>query len=207
MIDEGTIKFVSHWTESPPLDLPEIAGLLTWRKPLFAAALIGHDQAHDVGYGNLSARIGDTGQFVISGSQTGHISCPGARHFARVTEARIEANTVVSTGPVEASSESLTHAAIYALEPAIRAVVHVHSPDLWAGLKDTLPATRNGIAYGTPPMAFEFARLYAETAFADDGIARMAGHEGGLISFGNSVQHAAERILALMTDQAIGKRG
>ena len=31
MIDEGTIKFGSHWTESPPLDLPEIAELLTWR--------------------------------------------------------------------------------------------------------------------------------------------------------------------------------
>ena len=200
MIDEGTIKFASHWTQSPPLDLPEIAELLTWREPLFAAALIGHDQAHDVGYGNLSARIGDTRQFVISGSQTGHISCPDAGHFARVTEARIDTNTVVSTGPVKASSESLTHAAIYALEPSIRAVIHVHNTDLWTGLKKTLPATHDGIAYGTPPMALEFIRLYTETAFANDGIARMAGHEGGLISFGMSVQHAAERVLALMTD-------
>ena len=41
MTDEGTIKFASHWTASPPLDLAEIIELLAWREPLFPAALIG----------------------------------------------------------------------------------------------------------------------------------------------------------------------
>ena len=197
MIDEGTIKFDSHWSKSAPLELPEIADLLTWRKPLFDAALIGHDDEHDVGYGNLSARIGDSGQFVISGSQTGHIARPDAEHFALVTDYDIAQNTVASTGAAEASSESLTHAAIYELNPAIRAVVHIHSEKLWVGLSLSLPSTRENIAYGTPQMAREFARLYAETPFAETGVARMAGHEGGLISFGASVQEATERMLDL----------
>jgi len=197
MIDEGVIKFDAHWRKSPPLALPEITELLEWRKPLFDAGLIGHFEAIDVGYGNLSARIGDSDGFVISGTQTGHVARPDARHFALVTHYSIDANSVVSTGPVEASSESLTHAAIFALSASIRAVVHVHSEDLWVRLASSLASTRDGIAYGTPQMAREFARLYDETSFAESGVARMAGHEGGLVSFGISVQEAAERILAL----------
>lgn len=197
MIDEGVIKFDARWRESPPLALPEIAELLEWRKPLYDAGLIGHIEAFDVGYGNLSARIGDNKRFVISGSQTGHIARPDARQFALVTDFSIDANFVASTGPVTASSESLTHAAIYALSPSIRAVVHVHSEELWVGLEASLASTLEGVGYGTPQMALEFARLYEETAFAETGVARMAGHEGGLISFGVSVRQAAERILAL----------
>jgi len=197
MIDEGVIKFDSRWQESPALDLPEINDLLEWRQPLFDAALIGHLEEFDVGYGNLSARIGNSNQFVISGTQTGHISRPGAEHFALVADYNIDANWVASTGPVEASSESLTHAAILALNTSIRAVVHIHSEELWVGLKSSLPSTRADIAYGTPQMAHEFVRLYDESTFAHCGVARMAGHEGGLISFGITVREAAERILAL----------
>ncbi len=76
-------------------------------------------------------------------------------------------------------------------------MVHVHSLVLWVALERSLPATRDAVAYGTPQMAREFARLYRETDFAIGGIARMAGHEGGLISFGMSVREAAERMLAL----------
>ena len=197
MIDEGVIKFDARWQESAPLKLPQIAELLEWRKPLFDAGLIGHLEAFDVGYGNLSARVGESNRFVISGSQTGHIARPDARYFALVTDYSIDANFVDSTGPVTASSESLTHAAIYALSDSIRAVVHVHCEELWVGLASSLTSTREGIAYGTPQMALEFARLYNETPFAESGVARMAGHEGGLISFGISVRQAAERILAL----------
>lgn len=197
MIDEGVIKFDSRWRESAPLTLPEIQDLLEWRRPLFEAGLIGHLEEFDVGYGNLSARVGDSNQFVISGTQTGHVQEADAGHFALVTDYNIDDNFVASTGPVEASSESLTHAAIFALDSEFRAVVHVHSEELWVGLMSSLPSTREEIAYGTPQMAIEFARLHDESGFATTGVARMAGHEGGLISFGVSVREAAERILAL----------
>lgn len=197
MIDEGVIKFDSRWQQSPPLELTEIDDLLEWRQPLFAAGLIGHYEEFDVGFGNLSARVGDSQQFVISGSQTGHVARPTAAHFALVTDFSIELNFVAAIGPVEASSESLTHAALYALSDAIRAVVHVHSEELWVRLMPSLPSTRESVAYGTPQMALEFGRLFQQTTFADSGVARMAGHAGGLISFGSSVREAAERILAL----------
>jgi len=198
MIDEGSIKFASDWTQAAPLAGPEVAELVRWRKPLHRAGLIGYYEDHDVGYGNLSARLHDEHRFVISGTQTGHLANVDASHFAAVTDYDIDGNTVVSTGPVEASSESLTHAAIYELDPEIRSVVHVHNIELWAALKDKLPATGDKVAYGTPEMAREFFRLFSETSFASDGIAVMAGHEGGLIGFGSSVREAAERILALV---------
>ncbi len=197
MIDEGTIKFESTWQESAPLSAAETGELICWRAPLFRAGMIGHCAEHDVGYGNLSARVGNSRQFIISGTQTGHVADVSAEHFALVTDYDIDGNAVTSTGPVEASSESLTHAAIYELDPATRAVVHVHNERLWVALRDRLPSTRDTVAYGTPRMAREFARLRDETSFAADGVALMAGHQGGLISFGSSVREAAERMLAL----------
>lgn len=197
MIDEGAIKFDARWQRMPPLGGPVIEDLIRWRKPLYRAGLVGHDAAHDVGYGNLSARLGDGRQFAISGTQTGHIEAVTASHFATVTDYDIDANVVMSSGPVQASSESLTHAAIYELDPSIRGVVHVHDERLWAAMADSLPATAAHVAYGTPEMAREFMRLYEETRFAVDGVALMAGHLGGLIGFGRSVGEAAERMLAL----------
>lgn len=201
MIDEGYIKFQSRWKRTGALQLPEIAELVEWRAPLFAAGLIGHYEDINVGYGNLSARIGSENRFVISGTQTGHLPILGNEHFSLVTGFDISANEVVSEGAAEASSESMTHATLYALEPKIRGVVHVHSDSLWVRLRHQLPTTDENVAYGTPGMAQEFGRLLNETDFCNSGIAVMAGHEGGLISIGRSVQEAADRILILQGTQ------
>lgn len=197
VIDEGYIKFNSHWIESAPLEDARIDDLIRWRRPLFAAGLIGHYAEPDVGYGNISARGERTGQFIISGTQTGQLAELDRRHFALVTACDIGQNTVESTGPVRASSESMTHAAIYELDARIGAVVHIHHEPMWTALKDRLPTTAETVAYGTPQMALEFARLYRETRFRDEGIAVMGGHPEGLIATGCDVADAAQRILAL----------
>ena len=44
-------------------------------------------------------------------------------------------------GPIQASSASLTHAAIYQANPDINAVIHVHDRDLWENLLDRVPTT------------------------------------------------------------------
>jgi ribulose-5-phosphate 4-epimerase/fuculose-1-phosphate aldolase len=196
MIDEGYIKFELAWTECEPLDNPEINELSEWRQPLHAAGLIGHYEDLNIGYGNISCRL-DTSSFLISGTQTGYLTQLDARHFALVTGFDVDANRVCCRGPLQASSESLTHAAIYTLDRAIGAVVHVHSDELWAEFNHQLPTTGETVAYGTPEMAREFTRLYRDTNFRDDGIAVMGGHEAGLISIGVSVAEAARRILAL----------
>ena len=140
---------------------------------------------------------GDGDTFVISGTQTGHIARTDESHYARVTRCDIPANRVHCEGPVQASSEALTHAAIYALDPAIGAVVHVHDAALWRDLGGRIPTTSGDVPYGTPEMAQEFRRLYEETDFPAVGVAVMGGHEEGLVSFGTDVAEAAERILGL----------
>jgi len=197
MIDEGYIKFESDWQKTEALDNAEIESLIRWRWPLYDAGLIGYYKEHGIGFGNLSVRAGAEGQFIISGTQTGHLPDPGAEHYALVKNYDIERNRVTSIGAHEASSESMTHAAIYELNPDITAVVHVHSETLWAGLKGSAATTDAEVAFGTPEMAREFRRLFRETDFCRTGIAVMAGHEAGLVSTGSNLQEAAERILAL----------
>ncbi len=195
-IDEGYVKYESNWTEGDAPDEDSVAELNRWRKPLLEAGLIGHDDTHDVGFGNLSLRTeGD--QFVISGTQTGHIGATGPEHYSLVTGVDTDANRVNCFGPIQASSESLTHAALYALDPSIHAVVHVHSPALWRQQSGKLPTTRPDVSYGTPEMAHEFERLWRETEFPERRIAVMAGHADGLISVGGSLEQAAEKMLGL----------
>ena len=197
-IDEGYVKYDSVFSEGPPPDADRVAALNRWRKPLRDAGLVGHDERHDVGFGNLSVRVDDV-RFVISGTQTGHIARTGGQHYALVTDVDIDANRVSCTGPVQASSEALTHAALYALDDAIGAVVHVHSAAMWAALRGQWPTTRADVPYGTPAMAREFERLWQETDFSSRRLAVMAGHEDGIVSIGADLGEAAERVLSLQS--------
>ncbi len=195
--DEGYIKYHVEWTPGPAAFAAAAQALETWRRPLFDAGLIGVYEDLGVGYGNLSTRCGGPGQFLISGTQTGSLPTTDASHYSLVTYVDIDANTVRCSGPVKASSEAMTHAAIYALDEDIGAIVHVHSRPLWERYRDELPTTDAAVAYGTPEMAREFSRLFAQTDFGRTGIAVMAGHDEGLISFGPAIEVAARKMLAL----------
>lgn len=200
-IDEGYVKYASHWEEGPPPDADAVAELNRWRRPLYDTGLIGHYPKEGVGYGNLSVRTADDAVFVISGTQTGHIRETGAEHFAAVTAFDIDANTVHCRGPIQASSEALTHAALYSLSADIGAVVHVHDHDLWALWNGRLPTTAASVRYGTPAMARAFESLWAAGDFSRSGIAVMAGHEAGLVAIGSTLRDAAVRILDLASER------
>jgi L-ribulose-5-phosphate 4-epimerase len=197
VIDEGYTKYECDWELAPALPAERIEELNAWRNRLHEQGLIGYYPEHGVGYGNVSVRDGDGDAFIISGTQTGHVARTDQRHYARVTRCDIPANHVYCEGPVQASSEALTHAAIYALDSAIRAVVHVHDASLWRGLAGRIPTTSGEVSYGTPEMAYEFQKLYEESDFPERGVAVMGGHEEGIVSFGNGIAQAAERILGL----------
>jgi ribulose-5-phosphate 4-epimerase/fuculose-1-phosphate aldolase len=199
MIDEGYTKYRVDWREGPPPAAAAIAALNACRNRLFDAGLVGHDAVHDVGYGNLSVRAAD-GTFVITGTQTGHIARIDETHYATVTAYDIDANHVRCVGPVQASSEALTHAAIYELDAAIRAIAHVHSAALWQRLLNRIPTTSADVPYGTPEMAREFQRLYRETDLPDAGVAAMAGHQDGIVAFGSDIRAAGGRLLALLEE-------
>ena len=199
-LDEGYIKYQSHWSPGPAPDTAAADAMEPWRQRLFDAGLIGHYEELNVGFGNISVRCGEPGQFLITGTQTGHIERTTSEHYSLVTRYDIDRNEVFCSGPVQASSEAMTHAAIYALDPAIAAIVHVHSKPLWDQYLNILPTTDGAVTYGTQAMAKEFSRLYRETVFGSEGIAVMGGHEEGLVGIGDSLEQAATRVLALGTE-------
>ena len=197
MLDEGYIKYRIHWSMMPAPDVAAARRMEVWRRPLFVAGLIGMYRDPAVGFGNISMRCGAPGEFLVTGTQTGHITHSNESHYSLVTHYDIAANELSCSGPVQASSESLTHAALYETDAAINAVVHVHSRPLWDEYVNVLPTTRADIAYGTPQMAREFSRLYRESVFRTQGVAVMGGHAEGLLSIGTTLEQAATRILAL----------
>ena len=102
------------------------------------------------------------------------------------------------------SSESLTHAALYDIAPAARAVLHGHAPEIWRraralGIPVTGPEARNG----TPEMALEAQRLYRESTLSGTGLLAMGGHEDGVIALGRSAGEAGE-ILVCYLAYALG---
>ncbi len=196
-IDEGYTKFICDWTECVLEEFKETAELCRWRRPLYDAGLIGIYADVGIGFGNISMRVGSGTEFLVSGTQTGHLQYVGPQHFALVTYADPERNRVCCRGAVQASSESMTHAALYQTDSSITAVVHVHSKRLWNLLRDRIPTTDKTVAYGTPEMAKEFARLWHESDLQTTGIAVMGGHEEGLVSVAETMAAAATRILDL----------
>lgn len=192
MIDEGYVKFDCTWTRGPaPEDIGELVSV---RNRLHALGLVGQYLPSRIGYGNVSQRLDGSGRFVISGTATGGIAMASAGHFCTVTDWDIAANSVHCTGPVAASSESLTHAMLYACSPGIRSILHVHHRGFWEKLLGYAPTTRGDVAYGTPAMALEMERLLSETAFAPLQIMAMRGHEEGIIAFGPDLASTMEKL-------------
>lgn len=205
---EGVIRFqVEHDTR--PLDarvLDETSRVLAaWREVLARLGLIGRDPARyeGLGYGNVSARIGPMGdvgrgrrRFLVTGSQSGGRPQLTLADFALVERYDIERNQVVSLGLVPPSSEALTHAALYDVGPALRFVLHAHSPEIWRSARPLgIPVTDPGAQNGTPQMAREVQRLYRETTFSSLGVLAMGGHEDGVIAVGRTAAEAGETLV------------
>ena len=204
---EGIIKFQLNFTPASSLPAAEIAAINAWRARLYQQRLIGQDPLRygGYGYGNLSQRLPPDDappprrRFLISGSQTGNLATLGPEHYA-IVEAWFPAqNRIVATGPIRPSSESLTHGAVYALDAAIRVVLHVHSPELWQQAAALgIPTTNAAVPYGSPAMAAEVARLYRESTMAARCIFSMGGHEDGIVAFGQTAAAAGAVLLAAL---------
>ncbi|MGL5080330.1 MAG: class II aldolase/adducin family protein [Microcoleaceae cyanobacterium] len=192
--DEGVIKFECDWIVAEPPQTELLQNLMDWRDRLRQLELIGVDH-QGIGFGNLSLRLHPSQQFIITGTQTGHLLKLEPQHYTTVTEFSLATHALTCAGPIKASSESLTHAAIYACQPAIQAIVHVHQAQLWQQLKFKVPTTRAEVPYGTPQMATEMFRLFQTEALAVQSILVMAGHQDGLITFGPTLDEAGEVLL------------
>lgn len=154
-----------------------------------------------VGFGNISQRIGTTNKFYITGSATGEIPVLEPGHYVKVDGCNFEDNAVKCTGPLKASSESLTHAAIYQIDSGTNSVVHIHNMDLWESLKDKVPTTRPEFEYGTPGLALDVFRLFKETDVIEKRIIVMGGDPSGLIAFGNDMDEAVGVLMSYIGEQ------
>lgn len=191
--DEGYVKFHAVWEQAAPLPAPKLAELIHWRDEMYRRRLIGVYE-NGIGYGNISQRW-EGGQFLISGTATGHLGSLTPSHFTTVTDFEVEKNTVHCCGPILASSEAMSHAVIYREYPEVNGVIHVHHAGLWEQLLDHVPTTALGATYGSPEMANSIINLLWESDLRQQKIFVMRSHPEGVFVFGSTLSQASEVLL------------
>ena len=205
---EGVIKYQLDWKKSAAISPFDLRSLQEWHERFKASGLLGQDPGRYEGYGfgNISERLNQQ-SFLISGTQTGHLPSLTASDCAVVVRVVMESNEVFAEGPVKPSSEALTHAAVYALDPDIRFVFHVHSPAIWQQRHALgLPETGADIPYGTTQMAAEVRRLHETGALDEAPCFAMAGHEDGAIGYGRTAHEAGGAIMDALVRTSLSGR-
>ena len=194
MILDGVIKYSLHHVTAPLIEV-DSTELKQWFKVCREYNLLGQDPNRYDGaaYGNISQKL-DQG-FIITGTQVSGLDEINDEHLSWVTQVDAANNQVYSEGPIKPSSESMTHSTLYDADSAIKAIIHVHSPELWA--RD-LPSTSPDIAYGTPEMAEAVAELLKDPKVRDLGCIRMGGHEDGILFFSESMAKTGEKVVQVM---------
>jgi ribulose-5-phosphate 4-epimerase/fuculose-1-phosphate aldolase len=195
MIDDGVIKYKAVHTIRKPFNIEIFSELDEARTKLFDLGLIGA-YSNGIGYGNVSIRY--QSGCIISGTSTGGLRQLGSKGYSFVKNYDLNRNAVVTEGPIQASSESMTHCAIYDSNHEVRYVLHVHQLTLWERLLNRgYPATPRDVAYGTPQMAQSIAAL-VKVSQSSSGLFAMAGHQEGVISYGHTISEAMYRIESLL---------
>ena len=183
------VKFTHHCTGAEIAPFDQLAKLNECRRKLHALHLIGVD-SNGIGFGNLSVRDGATSNFYVTGSASGGLAELTLADCVRVVAHDFEQNWLRYEGAAIPSSESLTHAAIYEADPVASAVIHCHDSVLWARLLGRVPTTAPAAAYGTPQIAYEIIRLFDVGDVRTRKMFVMAGHEGGIVTFGKNFEDA-----------------
>jgi len=217
MREEGVIRFDLEFTVTAPVMIPALDELNAWRRILRQLGLLGQDSERYGGYGfgNISRRLPpfdapeNHRPFIISGSQTAHLTELSAAGYTTVSDYDAGRNRVVATGPIKPSSESLTHGSVYNVNNDIRAILHVHSPDIWhCASMMNLPTTAASVPYGTPAMAREVEALFEAADYIETGVFVMGGHEDGVIAFGHTLDEAGGMLVrTLAHSYACGSTG
>jgi len=193
---EGYIKFVVNWQKTGPvIPAEELISITAWRDVLYSLGMIGADKK-GIGFGNISLRKKESNHFYISGSATGSLNSLDEQHYCLVTGYNLEENKLACTGPIKASSESMSHAAIYSEFPGTGAVIHIHHNLFWASLINRVPTTSEKAEYGTPEMAMEIIRLLKEPGTLEGRIIVMGGHKDGIMLFGKDMDEAGAYTLS-----------
>ncbi len=192
---DGIIKYNFEFKRSAPLDKSLWQDIEEVRERLYALKLIGIKDG--IGYGNISQRV-NKNSFVITGTQTGHLSSLTDKDYSLIEEFDDEKFYLRSSGAAKPSSEALTHATIYNLSDDIKAVIHIHSKKLWDFMMENDYKKTENVPYGSKEMIDEVKRIYKnENPFLNPKFV-MSGHEEGIISFGRSLKEAEMTLLEVV---------
>jgi len=174
-----TVKFTCQRVPREIGAFTGFAELNEYRRKLLELGMIGVD-ANGIGFGNLSIRDDATSRFYITGSGTGGTADLIPSDYARVVAYDFAENWLRCEGPTVASSESLTHAAVYESEPTVFSVIHGHDVKLWAALlEEEATATPKGVEYGTPEIAYAVRNLFKVTDMERRKILQWPGMKEG----------------------------
>jgi len=187
--ETGSVKFSYQQVRVPVADFAGFQELNACRCKLLQLRLVGVG-SDGISFGNLSVRDHERSGFFITGSGTGGVAHLEPEHCAKVIAYDFGRNWLRSQGVTIASSESLTHAAIYEADESASSVIHCHNAHMWERLREVVPTTSAEVEYGTPQMAQEVKRLFATTAVKETKLFVMAGHANGVIAFGTSFEEA-----------------
>ena len=199
---EGTIQFAYDLQPGQGFDGlgDALRLLLNWRATLRGMQLIGQTPARygGLGYGNLSMRDPDQPrQFIVTASQTSGIENLAADGLCRIRDYDLNRFRVAAEGAKPPSSESLTHAMVYAADPATRWVFHAHSRELWQRAQQLeLPTIAADIGYGTPAMAAAVAELLNAHGKRPLVFATL-GHEDGIFACGATAESTGGALVGL----------
>lgn len=188
---EGIIKFNIDWEKKQLEYNDKILELDKLRTELHKLKLVGI-YPDGLGYGNVSVREGNG--FLITGSQTGKPEILGENGYSFVSSWDISKNYLKCEGLLKASSESLTHAAVYEIDKNIKCVIHIHSKDLWEKYIDKLPTSDKNAEYGTVLMANSIKEIIK----AGNKIVVMGGHYEGILVCGELVSQAQSELKSIL---------
>ena len=189
MSDEGYIKFNPTWHQKKLPKNLNLSYITHFRQALYTLNLIGA-YSNDIGYGNISQRLNDQNNFLISGSSTGNYNTLTRQHYSKVLDFNLEKNSLTCEGPIIASSESMSHAVIYQECNWVNGVIHIHHLKMWQKLLHKVPTTDKRATYGSPEMANAIIQLLRETDLKTQRIFVMEGHEEGIFTFGKNLEEA-----------------
>jgi ribulose-5-phosphate 4-epimerase/fuculose-1-phosphate aldolase len=192
--ETGAIKFTAERAASTCAPFAALAELNVCRSRLRQKGLIGVD-ASGIAFGNISIRDGNNPRFFITASGTSGKMELGLNDCARVTAWDLARNWLRFEGRAMASSESLTHAALYQADDHIGGVIHGHSLKIWTALLHRAPFTPEDIEYGTPAMARAVRHLLETTNLRATKVFAMAGHRAGVVAFGKNLSEAYAALL------------
>jgi methylthioribose-1-phosphate isomerase len=192
---EGYVKYTTIHTWAPAIEASQFSELNNARTRLFNLGLLGVNP-QGVGFGNVSIRL-KGGEFLISGTATGAAPELTSAEYCLVNSFDLAQNRIVSMGPVQASSEAMTHGAVYQSCSGAKCVIHIHSGFIFNGMiRDKYPATAKNAAYGTPEIAFAISQCVQELG-TDEGAVVLAGHAEGIIVWGPTVERALKIVQSL----------